>query len=147
MKVGGIFGCSHRETVEFRILHGGSRAINRITTLDMRRVNSGFLKDLLGGITWFSALESRGFQENWSLFKYHFLHAQDRCIPLRKKPSKGGITPAWMSKELLENTKWKKHEETHGKKHGKRDRPLGKNIGTLSEYAGMQQGSLRSTWI
>jgi len=37
-----------------------------------------------------------------SLFKHHFLHDQDRCIPLRNKSRKGGRRPAWMSKEILE---------------------------------------------
>jgi len=69
--------------VEFRILCGGSRAISRIKTLDFRRANFGLFKDLLGGITWVRALEGRGDQESWSLFKRHFLHAQDLCMSLR----------------------------------------------------------------
>jgi len=100
MQVGGRLGCSDHEMVEFRILSGGSRLISRIKTLDLRRANFGLFKELLGGIPWARALEGRGIQECWSLFKRHFLHAQDRCIPLRKKLSKGGRRPAWMSKEL-----------------------------------------------
>jgi len=46
--------------VNFRILHGGSRAISRIKTLDFRRANFGLLKDLPGGIPWVRALEGRG---------------------------------------------------------------------------------------
>jgi len=60
VKDGGILGCSDHETVEFRILRGGSRAIIRIKTLDLRRANFGFCKDLLGGIPWVRALEGRG---------------------------------------------------------------------------------------
>ncbi|GAB0208568.1 mitochondrial enolase superfamily member 1 [Grus japonensis] len=94
--------------VESRILHGRSRAVSRITTLDFRRANFGLLKDLLGRIPWVKALEGKGVQENWSVFKHHFLQAQDRCIPKSKKSSKGGRRPAWMSKELLEKLKGKK---------------------------------------
>jgi len=50
VKVGGRLSCSDHEIVEFRILHRGSRAINRITTLDLRRANFGLFKELLGGI-------------------------------------------------------------------------------------------------
>ena len=50
------------EMVEFRILHGGSRAISRIKTLDLRRVDFGLCKDLLG-VLWVRALEGRGVQE------------------------------------------------------------------------------------
>jgi len=57
VKVGGRLGCSDREMVEFRILHGGSRAISRIKTLDFRRANFGLFKELLGGILCIRALE------------------------------------------------------------------------------------------
>jgi len=95
VKVGGRLGCSDHEMVEFRILRGGSREISRIKTLDLRRANFGLFKELPGGIPWARALEGRGVQECWSLFKCHFLHAQERCIPLRKKCCKGGRTFPW----------------------------------------------------
>jgi len=101
VKVGGSLGCSDHDMVEFRILRRGSRAISKIKTLDFRRANFGLFKELLGGILWVRALEGRGVQESWSLFKHHFLHAQDPCIPLSKKSSKGGRRPTRMSKELL----------------------------------------------
>ena len=103
VRVGGSLDCSDHdhEMTEFRILHGGRRAVSRITTLDFRRANFGIFKEVLGGIPWVRALEGRQVQENWSLFKHHFLHAQDWCIPLGKKSSKGGRRPAWMSKEHL----------------------------------------------
>jgi len=94
--------------VEFRILHGGSRVISRIKTLELRRANFGLFKELLGGIPCTRALKGRGVQECWSLFKRHFLHAQDQCIPLRKKSSKGGRRPAWLNKELLAELRWKR---------------------------------------
>jgi len=101
VKFGGSLGCNDYEKVEFRFLHGGSRVISRIKVLDFRIANFDVFKDLLGGIPWFRALEGRGVQESWLLFKHYFLHAQDRCMPLSKKSSKGGRRPAWMSKELL----------------------------------------------
>ncbi|GAB0209109.1 mitochondrial enolase superfamily member 1 [Grus japonensis] len=94
--------------VEFRILRGRSRAMSRITTLDFRRANFGLFKDLLGRIPWDRALEGKGAQESWSVFKHHFLRAQDRCILKSRKSSKGGRRPAWMSKELPEKLKGKK---------------------------------------
>ena len=38
------------EMVEFRILRGGSRAISRIKTLDLRSANFALFRELLGGI-------------------------------------------------------------------------------------------------
>ena len=67
--------------VESRILHGRSKATSRTAALDFRRANFGLFKDLLGGIPWVRALEGRGVQNSWLIFKHHFLQAQDRCIP------------------------------------------------------------------
>ena len=64
VKVGDSLGCSHHEMVEFRILHGGSRAISKIKTLDFKRDNFGLFKDLLGGIPWVRGLKGRGVQDS-----------------------------------------------------------------------------------
>jgi len=69
VNVAGRLGCSDHEMVEFRILCGGSRAISRIKTLDLRRDNFGLFKELLGGIPWARALEGRGVQDCRLLFK------------------------------------------------------------------------------
>jgi len=108
VKVGGSLSSSDHEMVELRILCEGSRVVSMIKTLDFRRASFGLFKNLLGGIMWVRGLEGRGIQESWSLFKHHFLHAQDRCIPLRKKSRKGGRRPAWMSKELLAELRQKR---------------------------------------
>jgi len=59
-KVESSLDCSDHEMVEVKILHGGSRAISRITTLDFRRSNFGLFKELLGGIPRVRGLEGRG---------------------------------------------------------------------------------------
>jgi len=96
------------QPVEF----GNISAISRIKTLDLGRANFGLFKELLGGITWARALEGRGVQGCWFLFKRHFLHAQERCIPLSKKSRKGDRRPAWLNKELLAEFRWKR--KVHG---------------------------------
>ena len=101
VKVGGRLGCSDHEMVEFSFLRGGSKVIRRIKTLDLRRADFALFKELLGGIPWARALEGRGIQECWSLFKHHFLHAQERCIPLSKKSRKGGRRPVWLNKKHI----------------------------------------------
>jgi len=108
VKVGGSIGCSNLEMVEFRILCGGSRAISRIKTLDFRKANFGLFKELLGGIPSARTLKGRGVQECWLLFEHHFLHAQEWCIPLRKKSSNGGRRPVWLNKELLAEIRQKR---------------------------------------
>jgi len=65
VQAGGSLGCSDHEMVEFRILHGVSRAVSRIITLGFRRVNFGLFKDLHGGIPCVRALEDSGVQESW----------------------------------------------------------------------------------
>ena len=87
--------------MKFRILYGESRATSQIATLDFRRAKFGLFKDLLRGIPWVRALGGRAVPESWLIFRHHFLQAQDQCIPMSKKSSKGGRRPAWMIKEIL----------------------------------------------
>jgi len=101
VKAGGNLGCSDYAMVEFRIQHRGRKATNRITTLGFRRANSGLFNDTHGGILWVRILEGRVVQKSRSLFRHHFLSAQDQCTSISRKSSKGGRRPAWMRKEIL----------------------------------------------
>lgn len=58
----------------------GSKTVNRIITMDFRTVNFGLLKDLFRGIPWARALEEKGIEERWLIFKHQFLHTQDLYI-------------------------------------------------------------------
>ncbi|KFO04167.1 hypothetical protein N312_10892, partial [Balearica regulorum gibbericeps] len=77
-------------------------------TLDFRRADFGLFRDLLGRIPWDKALEGRGAQDSWLIFKGHLLQAQEQCIPTKRKPSKSTKRPPWMNKELLGKVKQKK---------------------------------------
>ena len=95
-------------------LNGGRRIQRILMTIGEKSApffhfsNFALFKELLGGIPWARALEGRGVQECWLLFKHLFLHAQERCIPLRKKSSKGGRRPAWLNKDIPAEIRWKR---------------------------------------
>lgn len=55
----GSIGCSYHEAVEFGILHGRNKAVSRNATLDVRRAKSDHFRDLLEGLPWVRALESK----------------------------------------------------------------------------------------
>ncbi|GAB0210014.1 mitochondrial enolase superfamily member 1 [Grus japonensis] len=93
------------------------RALSKLTTLDFRRADSGLFRDLLGRIPWDKALEGRGAQDSWLIFKGHLLQAQERCIPTKRKSSKTTKRPPWMNKEVLGKVKQKK-EGYRGWKQG-----------------------------
>ena len=103
MKVGGNLRCSNNEMMEFRILCGRSKAVSR----------TDLFKDILGGIPWARALESKEAWESWSALKHHFFQAQDWCTAKSKELGKVGRRPTWMSKELMDKARrkyemWKK---------------------------------------
>ncbi|GAB0179184.1 hypothetical protein GRJ2_000383700 [Grus japonensis] len=77
VKLKGSLGCSDHEMVEFRILRAARRAHSKLTTLDFRRADFGLFRDLLGRIPWDKALEGRGAQDSWLIFKGHLLQAQE----------------------------------------------------------------------
>ncbi|GAB0179488.1 hypothetical protein GRJ2_000414100 [Grus japonensis] len=108
VKLKGSLGSSDDETVEFRILRAARRALSKLTTLDFRRADFGLFRDLLGRIPWDKALEGRGAQDSWLIFKGHLLQARERCIPTKRKSSKKTKRPPWMNKELLGKVKQKK---------------------------------------
>ncbi|GAB0186968.1 mitochondrial enolase superfamily member 1 [Grus japonensis] len=108
VKLKGSFGCSDHKMVEFRILRAARRAHSKLNTLDFRRADFGLFRDLLGRIPWDKALEGRGAQDSWLIFKGHLLQAQEQCIPTKRKSSKNTRRPPWMNKELLGKVKQKK---------------------------------------
>lgn len=95
-----MVGYSDHEIVEFSILHEGSKAASQIATLAFSRANFSIFGDVPGRIPW-GALQEKRVQERWSIFKHHFLQAQEWCILMSKKLGKGSKRPAWMNKEHL----------------------------------------------
>ncbi|GAB0206404.1 hypothetical protein GRJ2_003106000 [Grus japonensis] len=108
VKFKGSLGCSDHEMVEFKILRAARRAHSKLTTLDFSRADFGLLRDLLGRIPWDKALEGRGAQDSWLVFKGHLLQAQQRCIPTKRKSGTNTRRPPWMNKELLGKLKTQK---------------------------------------
>ena len=79
--------------VVFKILRQSKRVHSKLATLDFRRADFELFRELLGRVTWDKALEGRGAQESWSVFKDHLLQAQKQCIPRNKRQAKmpGGL--------------------------------------------------------
>ncbi|GAB0178252.1 hypothetical protein GRJ2_000290500 [Grus japonensis] len=115
-KLKGSLGCSDHERVEFKSLRAARRACSKLTTLDFRRTDFGLFMDLLGRVPWDKALEGRGAQDSWLIFKHHLLQAQEYCIPKKRKSGENTKRPLWM-KELLGKVRHKK-EAYRGWKQG-----------------------------
>ncbi|GAB0179518.1 cAMP-dependent protein kinase inhibitor alpha [Grus japonensis] len=94
----GSLGCSDHEMVEFKILGAVRRVHSKLAALDFRRADFGLFRNLLGRIPWDKALEGRGAQDSWLIFKGHLLQAQERCNPTKRKSGKNARRPAWMNK-------------------------------------------------
>ncbi|KFV01476.1 hypothetical protein N340_10208, partial [Tauraco erythrolophus] len=77
-------------------------------TLDFRKADLGLFKDLLARVQWDEALEGRGAQESWLIFKSHLLQAQEQCIPTKRKSGRNTGRRTWMNKELLDQLRHKK---------------------------------------
>ncbi|GAB0188342.1 hypothetical protein GRJ2_001299500 [Grus japonensis] len=99
--------------VEFRILRAARRVHNKLTTLVFRRADFGLFRDLFGRVPWDKALEERGAQKGWLVFKGHLLQA---LIPTKRKSGKNTRRTAWMNKELLDKLKHKKEAYSEWKK-------------------------------
>ncbi|GAB0180427.1 hypothetical protein GRJ2_000508000 [Grus japonensis] len=108
VKLRGSLGYSDHEMVEFKILRAARRVHSKLATLDFRRADFGFFRDLLGRAPWDKALEGRGAQDSWLVFRDHLLQAQKQCIPTKRRSGKNTTWPAWMNEELLDKLQHKK---------------------------------------
>lgn len=104
-KLGPSFGCSDRETMEFRILKEGNEAKS---SMDFRRADFGIFRHLFGRSPRETVLERGGVQKNCLIFKHCLLQTQEWAIPTSQESSKGSRRHAWMNKEILTKHKRKK---------------------------------------
>jgi len=88
VKLKGSLGCSDHETVEFRILRAARRVHSKLTSLDFRRRDFGLFRDLLGRVPLDKALEARGAQESWLIFKDHLLKLRSDASQQRGSQAK-----------------------------------------------------------
>jgi len=72
---------------------------SKLTTLAFKRADFGLFRDVQGRVPWDKALEGRGAQESWLIFKDHLL---------QRKSGENTRRPAWMNKELPDKVKHKK---------------------------------------
>lgn len=84
-----------------------SQVKSTVKTLKFRKANFQFFKELVDGTPWETALKDKGAEQSWKLFKNIFLRAQDTLITMHKKSGKEG-RPAWLSKDLLVELKYKR---------------------------------------
>ena len=107
VKLKGSLGYSDHNMVKFNILRSGRRGHSKVTTLECRREDFGLFRGLLGRVPRDKALEGRGDQESWLIFKDHLLQAQEPCIPATSRSGKNTRRLKWMNKELLDKLKHK----------------------------------------
>lgn len=66
MNTTGSLACCDHKMVEFRILHGGSKAVSRTRSLNIQTAKLSLFKDLLREIPWARDLDEKGVQESWT---------------------------------------------------------------------------------
>lgn len=89
VKVEDSLGYHDHEIMELSIMLGRSRAIRSITTLDFRRANFSLFREFLGRILWEQAVEGRGVQESWLIFKAHLSRLKNGASPWARNRAKG----------------------------------------------------------
>ncbi|KFQ01311.1 hypothetical protein N330_00721, partial [Leptosomus discolor] len=85
------------------------QAKSKVRTLNFRKANFQFFKDLVSRTPWETALRDKGAEQSWQIFKDAFHRAQELSIPASKKEGK---RPAWLSKDLLVKLKSKMEMHT-----------------------------------
>ncbi|KFQ42673.1 hypothetical protein N333_13609, partial [Nestor notabilis] len=75
--------------------------------LDFKRADFGLFRNLLSKVPWDTV------QDCWLIFKDHLLHAEECCVPTRRKCGRRARRPPWMDKELPRKLRGKK--EAYGR--------------------------------
>ncbi|KAK4821701.1 hypothetical protein QYF61_027773 [Mycteria americana] len=118
--VGGRLGQSDHEMIVVLILGEVRRGVSRTATWDFWRAGFGLFMKLADRGPWEAVLKGKGVQEGWTFFKKEILQAQEQAIPMCRKMTRWGRSPAWLNRELwLELRKkrrvydlWKKGQAT-----------------------------------
>ncbi|KAK4818023.1 hypothetical protein QYF61_004147 [Mycteria americana] len=108
IETGGSLGCSDHALVEFAVLRDMGQAKGKVRTLNFRKANFQFSKELVNRAPWETALGDKGAEQSWQIFKDAFHKVQELLIPRCKKSGKEVKRPAWMSQDLLVKLKGKK---------------------------------------
>ena len=69
VKVGGCWGQSDHEMLDFSILVELRRGVSRTATLDFRRADFNLFRTMVERVPWEVVLESVGAKEGWEYFK------------------------------------------------------------------------------
>jgi len=97
IKIGDSLGCNEHALVEFTVLRDTEQAKTKVRTLNFRKAKFQLFKELVNRTPWETALEDKGAEQIWQVFKNAFCTVQELLIPRCKKSGKEGKRPAWLS--------------------------------------------------
>jgi len=86
--VGGHFGLSDHEMIEFSVRGEVKKRVSKTTNMDFRRADFGLFRTLVERV-----LKSKGVQTGWTFFKEELLKAQEQAVPMRHKTNQWGRQP------------------------------------------------------
>ena len=98
--VGGHFGHSDHEMIEFLIVREVRRGVSRTTTLGFQRDDFGLFRILVDRVLWQADLKGKEVQQDSTLFKEEVLKVQGQAVLMCQKTSRHGRTSAWLNREL-----------------------------------------------
>jgi len=107
VKLKGSLGCNEHEKVEFIILRVMRRVQIKLATMDFRRADFAFFRDLLGRVSWNKSLEGKRGPRNL-VNQTSAPPSSKRCIPTKRNSGKNARWLAWLNKELLDKIKHRK---------------------------------------
>jgi len=69
VKTGGSLGCTDHALVEFAVLRDKHQVKSKVRTLNFRKANFQFIKELANKTPWKTALRDKGLEQSWQFFK------------------------------------------------------------------------------
>lgn len=81
VKIGGHLSHSNHEVNKFKVSVGRRNSTLKTSTLDIRRADFRFLRELVSRVPWENTFEGAGIHQCWSSCKHYLLRSLEQDIP------------------------------------------------------------------
>ena len=114
-------GSGDHNMISFYLQFERDKGRSEVSVLQLNKGDYGAMRDELAKVKWAEILAGKTVDQQWQIFLGIILKMQNQFIPLRRKDSKRGKGPQWLTKEVRNCIALKKKKYDRAKISGNTD--------------------------
>ncbi|XP_059824367.1 hydroxyacid oxidase 2 isoform X1 [Hypanus sabinus] len=114
-------GSSDHNMISFYLQFERDRGRSEVSVLQLNKGDYGAMREELAKVKWADALAGKTVDQQWQIFLGIIQKMQMQFIPMRRKDSKRGKGPQWLTKEVRDCIALKKKKYDRAKMSGNTD--------------------------